>query len=76
MIPNPIVRLSCKDSPNDVPVRVVEMTPELAWYWHYNVQPLIDNNYFHAVEAPSIGKTRADVGWNWPQWRWFRRDAL
>src|SRR5437763_11400400 len=54
---------------DDVQVRVVPMTYELASQWHAQVQPLIDANFVHAAHAGGAKRVRADVGWDWPkQW--------
>jgi hypothetical protein len=65
----PIVSLLASDAcgtPFQVKVSVVPMTEALARQWHETVQPIVNRYYSH--DSSMSQKTRADVGWRWPNY--------
>lgn len=61
----PIKRVKQGSQGSFYDVDIVPMTDEHATWWHEQVQPIIDGNYWHWSDGEGAERHRADVGWNW-----------
>lgn len=73
LLNRPVRWLSCggtNDTGVQAAIDVVPMTWQSAWYWHRQVQPLIDKHYIREQDRRPgkdvFAGVRADVRWRWP----------